>query len=156
MRVARPTIAVGWAFCLTLTISGCQTPRAHYAGPLIQTPANCTDIRFPIYFESGSAQVTREAERLVADAHDRARGCQVAGIVVVGLADAPGAPDANFDLSARRANAVTGALRRHGFTDAEFRESAGGAEGASTASGAEHPLRRRADVSIHLASPAAH
>jgi outer membrane protein OmpA-like peptidoglycan-associated protein len=76
----------------------------------------------------------------------------VTGIVVVGLADAPGSPDANLELSKRRASAVTSELARRGFTNVEFREAAVGAAGASTPAGADRPLRRRADVSIHLAS----
>jgi outer membrane protein OmpA-like peptidoglycan-associated protein len=94
--------------------------------------------------------VTQEADRLISAARDQARGCHVTGIVVVGLADAPGSPDANLELSRRRANAVTAALHRRWFPNAEFREGAVGAAGASTAAGADRPLRRRADVSIHL------
>ncbi len=91
------------------------------------------DINFPIYFEPRSASVTREADRLIAAARSQALGCQVTGIVVIGLADAPGSPGANLELSSRRARAVAAELHRRGFTEAEFREAAVGAAGASTA-----------------------
>ncbi|HEY1448384.1 MAG TPA: OmpA family protein, partial [Caulobacteraceae bacterium] len=136
----------------TLAICGCQEPRKTPAGPLIVAPSHCADINFPIYFEPRSSAVTQEADQLVAAARDQARGCAVTGIVVVGLADAPGSPDANLELSKRRASAVTSELARRGFTNVEFREAAVGAAGASTPAGADRPLRRRADVSIHLAS----
>jgi outer membrane protein OmpA-like peptidoglycan-associated protein len=137
--------------CLLLALGGCQSAPTRPVGPLIQAPRNCVDVDFPIYFEPRSATVTRQADRLIVAARDQARGCRVTGIVVVGLADAPGSPGANLELSRRRANAVTAALHRRWFPNAEFREGAVGAAGASTATGADRPLRRRADVSIHLA-----
>ena len=135
-----------------LALAACQTSRTHYVGPLIAHAANCSDIAFPIYFEPDSAAVTPAAEQLIASAHDRASGCKVLGIDVLGLADAAGAPDANLMLSQRRAEAVTRTLRRHGFAGAVVNQGAVGAINAVTASGAERPLRRRADVSIHLTS----
>lgn len=140
------------ALCLVLALCGCQSVQRRPARALIQAPQNCVDINFPIYFEPRSAAVTREADRLIAAARGQALGCQVTGIVVIGLADAPGSPGANLELSSRRAKAVAAELHRRGFTDAEFREAAVGAAGASTAAGADRPLRRRADVSIHLAA----
>lgn len=139
------------ALCLMLALCACQSANRRPVGPLIQAPQNCVDINFPIYFEPRSAAVTREADRLISAAREQARGCHVTGIVVVGLADAPGSPGANLELSRRRANAVTAALHRRWFPNAEFREGAVGAAGASTTAGTDRPLRRRADVSIHLA-----
>lgn len=139
------------ALCVMLALCACQSANRRPVGPLIQAPQNCVDINFPIYFEPRSAAVTREADRLISAAREQARGCHVTGIVVVGLADAPGSPGANLELSRRRANAVTAALHRRWFPNAEFREGAVGAAGASTTAGTDRPLRRRADVSIHLA-----
>jgi outer membrane protein OmpA-like peptidoglycan-associated protein len=145
-------LRAGVALGLALVVCGCQAPRKAPAGPLIVAPSHCTDISFPIYFEPRSSALTQEADRLIAVASDQARGCAVTGIIVVGLADAPGSPDANLELSKRRANAVTSELARRGFTNVEFREGAVGALDASTSAGAHRPLRRRADVSIHLAN----
>jgi peptidoglycan-associated lipoprotein len=135
-------------------VAGCATSTPHHA-PLIASPANCVDIRFPIYFEEGSAAVTHEAERLIIDAQRRAAGCGVTQIEVLGLADAPGTPQSNLELSQRRAEAVTDALGRHGFAKALVQQGAAGDVGATAASGAARPVRRRANVTIHLA-PATH
>ena len=145
-----------WAALIVgLALAACLTPHAHYAGPLIVPATNCSDIAFPIYFEPDSAAVTPAAEQLIASAHERSSGCKVTRIDVLGLADSAGAPGANLMLSQRRAEAVSHALRRHGFAGVMVNQGAVGAINAVTASGAERPLRRRADVSIHLATPAA-
>jgi outer membrane protein OmpA-like peptidoglycan-associated protein len=136
---------------MALALAACQD--MHKQRPvrsMIQAPASCTDINLSIYFEPNSAAITHEADRLVAAAREQARNCAVTGIVVLGLADAPGSLGANLELSKRRAGAVADELHKRGFTNAEFREGAAGAAGASTAAGADRPLRRRADVSIHL------
>lgn len=133
-----------------LALFGCQTSHKHYTGPLIATPASCADIAFPIYFEPGSASVTREAEQLIASARQRSTACQVTGVDVVGLADAVGAPGANLALSERRADAVTRALGHNGFGAAPVRVAAAGAAGSIVAGGEAKPLRRRADVTIRL------
>lgn len=138
------------AVLVILTLAGCQTSRSHYAGPLIATPQSCADIAFPIYFEPGSASVTREAERLFASARKRSDGCRVTSVDVVGLADAVGAPGANLALSERRADSVTRALGRNGFGAAPVRVAAAGASEATAPGGEAKPLRRRADVTIHM------
>jgi outer membrane protein OmpA-like peptidoglycan-associated protein len=135
---------------LSAALGGCQNERRAAAAPLIQAPPDCVDINFPIYFEPRSAAITREAGQLITIAGTRSRGCDVTGIVVVGLADVHGAPGANLELSRRRADAVTHALHRSGFTTVQFRESAVGVAGAETAAGDARPLRRRVEVSIHL------
>jgi outer membrane protein OmpA-like peptidoglycan-associated protein len=137
----------------TVALAACHTTQSRRpsTGPLIVATPSCSDINFSIYFEPRSSEVTHEADRLITQARADSRDCDVTGIVVVGLADAPGSPDANLQLSRRRANAVTREMHRRGFTTVEFREKAFGAADAATRSGAERPLRRRADVSIHLA-----
>jgi outer membrane protein OmpA-like peptidoglycan-associated protein len=143
----------GWAMVigLGLALAGCQTERP--PAPVIAPPPSCHDIDFSIYFEPGSAGITREAAQLISSARDRAQGCRVTGIVVVGLADAKGARGANLELSKARADSVSRFLAASGFSNVEFREGAAGAAGAATPAGAQKPLRRRADVAIHLAPP---
>ena len=136
---------------LALT-GGCQSVRGPRAkGPIIVAPAVCVDFTFPIYFESQSAAVTREAGNLIAAAAQRAKGCAVTGIVVVGLADARGSAGANLALSKRRAEAVTRALHGRGFNNVAFQVAAAGNSGARTVVGEARPLQRRADVQVHLA-----
>jgi outer membrane protein OmpA-like peptidoglycan-associated protein len=140
------------ALAALLALAACETFHAHKAGPLIATPSSCADIAFPIYFEPGSAAVTREAEQRITAASQQAAGCKVTGVDIVGLADAVGAPGANLALSERRADAVTHALTRHGFGAGPVRVAAAGAADSSTAGGEARPLRRRADVTIRLAA----
>jgi len=138
-----------------VALSACQgSPKPPHAasGPLIQAPAACSDVSFRIYFEPGSAALTRGAEDLIAAAERQSRACAVTGIVVVGLADAPGTPAANLELSRRRADAVTAAMHRHGFDAIRFEVTAEGAAGAAGEPGHARPLRRRVDVTIHLSS----
>ena len=141
------------ALGLSAALAGCATGTPHH-GPLITAPANCIDIHFPIYFEEGSASVTPQADRLIVDAQRRSTGCTVTRIDVLGLADAPGGPAANLELSQRRAMAVSDALGHHGFQQALVQQGAAGDIGALAPSGAARPLRRRANVTIHLAPPA--
>jgi outer membrane protein OmpA-like peptidoglycan-associated protein len=148
-RVTRIGCVVAGLTLLALT--GCETSHPRYAGPLIAAPAACADIVFPIYFEPGSAAITHEADGMIASARKRAAACRVTAVDVVGLADAAGAPGANLALSERRADAVTKALSRNGFSAAPVRVAAAGAMDASTDSGEARPLRRRADVTIRLA-----
>ncbi|HEY2177690.1 MAG TPA: OmpA family protein [Caulobacteraceae bacterium] len=154
----RASLTGGLAIAAALALlagamAGCQSRRAAAAGPLIQAPPDCVDVDFPIYFEPRSAAITREADQLIASAGQRARGCDVTGIVVVGLADARGAAGANLTLSRRRTEAVTRDMHRHGFTTVEFRERA---VGANIPAGDPRLLRRRVDVSIHLMNRPVH
>ena len=139
---------------LGTALAGCATHKAPPPAAVVATPASCVDVHFPIYFEEGSATVTPEAEKLVVNAQHRASGCTVTRIDVLGLADAPGGPAANLELSQRRAAAVAEALGRHGFSTSLIQQEAVGNAGATTDSGARRPLRRRANVTIHLTPPA--
>jgi len=133
---------------------GCQGLHMR-RGPLVQAPPACADFTVSIYFESQSAKLTREADALMAAAARRARGCAVSGVDVVGLADAPGDPQANLQLSRDRAEAVTRELARRGLKSAPVKVAAAGDAGAQNPQGQAKPLRRRADVLFHLA-PASH
>lgn len=152
-RIAGLTVA---ACAVLAMVAGCQSARkpAVARGPVIVRPAVCGDFTASIYFESRSAVITPQATRSLAAAASRARGCSVIGVNVLGLADAPGSADANLALSRQRADAVTRALLRAGFTTVAFQVAAKGDAGAQTRTGQERPLRRRADVQFHLAPPA--
>lgn len=151
---AAATAVVALAVALT---AGCQNAPLIKRGapPLIQGPRACADFTFSIYFGSRSASMTREAGELIDAAAQRAKGCAITGIVVVGLADAPGSADANLALSKRRADAVTRALHRRGFNAVAFQVGAAGDAGARNGVGEARPLNRRADVQIHLAPASA-
>lgn len=132
------------------TLGGCQTiERARER--LVKAPPRCQDQTVQIYFEPDVAEVTPEGRRVIAEAAALARGCTVARVSVLGLADAQGDPAANLELSKKRAQSVTAALVAAGLPAAEFDLAAAGQAGATTADGRTAPLRRRADVTLHMA-----
>ncbi len=144
--VGRMAIFAGGA---ALLLNACAMPRT-IKTPIIAVAPVCADFTVDIYFDAQSAALTREARDLVDAAARRARACQVTGVSVVGLADAPGDPRANLALSRRRADAVTRILAHRGLTQVAFQVAAVGDSGAETRSGEAKPLRRRAVVQFHL------
>jgi peptidoglycan-associated lipoprotein len=141
-------IAVFGVVGLTLTLGGCQTP---HSGQIVRAPAACQDQAVQIYFEPDSADVTPEGRAVLAAAAASAKPCVVKKVSVMGLADAAGDPAASLELSKRRAQSVTAALAATGLPAAEFDLTAAGQAGAVNARGDARPLRRRADVVLHLA-----
>jgi peptidoglycan-associated lipoprotein len=130
--------------------SGC-TSMPHSREQLVKAPAHCVDQTVQIYFDPNSAELTREGRMVIHQAAGAAAGCRVASVEVIGLADAQGAPDANLELSKRRAAAVAAVLEADGLPVAEFKVGAAGQAGAVTPEGKAAPLRRRADIILHLA-----
>jgi outer membrane protein OmpA-like peptidoglycan-associated protein len=126
----------------------------HAPGQLVKAPAHCVDQAVQIYFDADSAELTREGRMVIHQAAGAAAGCRVASVEVIGLADAQGAPNANLELSKRRAAAVAAVLEADGLPAAEFKVGAAGQAGAVTPEGKAAPLRRRADVILHLAPKA--
>ncbi|HZZ33359.1 MAG TPA: OmpA family protein [Phenylobacterium sp.] len=119
---------------------------------IVRANPRCGDQTAQIYFDSFSAEVTKEGRAVIAAAAQQAKSCKVTGVDVLGLADAAGGgPDSNLELSKRRAQAVTAALAGAGLPAAEFKITAVGETGSTTADGRSRPLRRRADIVVHLA-----
>ena len=114
----------------------------------------CEDVRFPIYFKSGSDQLTPEGEAVIAAQARRMGPCKVGAAEVLGLADADAAPADPLALSQARAAVVARALSAAGLPAPSFDLVAEGAAGATTAGGRKAPLHRRAEVVLH-AAPAA-
>ena len=135
-------------------LGGCETVRAA-RDRIVRTPPACQSESVPIYFETGAADLTREGRSALLAAASRTRGCMVKGVRVVGLADAAGDPNANLELSRRRADAVAAAIAAAGLPAATFDLAAAGQAGALTPDGRAAPLRRRADVTIDLEKPKA-
>jgi len=131
-------------------LAGCESaPKMHM--PAFFSPPSCADFAVAIYFEPESAAVTPEAKALIRGAMAHARRCQVSGVDVVGLADAPGASAANLQLSKDRAAAVTAALSESGLDHVDVNTTALGDEGALAHGGEVRPMRRRVNVTFHLA-----
>lgn len=133
-----------------LLAGGCTTIETARAR-LVKPQPHCIDQTVQIYFEPESAELTREARMVIDQAAAASAPCRVTAVDVVGLADAQGAPDANMQLSRKRADAVAAALAANGLPPAAFTVGAAGQAGAVTADGKTAPLRRRADVTLHLA-----
>ena len=113
----------------------------------------CRDFTFPLYFQTGSDQVTPEGVQVIDQNAARVRACPVAELRVTGLADAQGEPAANLALSQRRATAVGQVLAARGYPQPSFDLAAAGETGAA-AGGRSEPMRRRAEVSVRFAAPA--
>lgn len=132
-------------------VAGCASHRAPKSrAQIVQMAPSCEDFSVQIYFESRSAQLTDEARSVLKGADALATGCKVASVRVVGLADALGAPDANLALSKQRAEAVTRALDKMGYSNVAFDVGAAGDAGAMTNDGENRPLRRQADIRFDL------
>ena len=143
------TAATGLVLCACL--AGCATVR-NARDRIVKPQAHCQDVTVQIYFEPGSAEVTREGRAVLRAAAGQAKGCKVDGVSVLGLADAAGGPEVNLELSKKRVDAVTTALSATGLPTANLEMKAVGQEGSVTRRG-DAPLRRRADVTLKLSSP---
>ncbi|WP_304170590.1 OmpA family protein [Phenylobacterium aquaticum] len=137
------------AAALAVQAAGCASLPARMA----MRPPVCGDMRVQIYFEPDSAEVTDEGRAVISAASSQAKTCKVDRVSVLGLADAAGTPQANLELSQRRADAVGKVLAANGLPSAQFDKTAAGQAGAVTASGDIRPLRRRADVVLELSRP---
>ena len=85
-----------------LAVAGCaETPWSR--GDLVAEPSACAPQRFDIYFRDGEAQLTDAARHAIGLTATQLQGCDIRKVDVIGLADARGGPDANLDLSERRA-----------------------------------------------------
>jgi peptidoglycan-associated lipoprotein len=135
---------------LALGLGGCSTMTAS-RDRVVKTTPRCTDQTVQIYFEQFSAEVTKEGRAVLAAAAAQSKPCKVTGVDVLGLADnVGGTPGSNLDLSKKRAEAVTAALASVGLPAGEFKITAVGETGSTTADGRSKPLRRRADIVLHL------
>lgn len=134
---------------VSLGLVGCGTVNA--ARERIAAPfQRCQDQVAPIYFLPGQAEITADGRRVITETAARARNCQIERVSIVGLADATGDAAVNLELSKRRAQAVTAAFAAAGLPTDQFDIAAAGQIGAVTAEGATAPLRRRAEVTLHL------
>jgi outer membrane protein OmpA-like peptidoglycan-associated protein len=140
-------IAMGSAIALC----GCASSRPQpQRSSLVKAPELCVERTVQIYFEPGSTDLTPEGRAVIDTAAGLVQRCNVLGVDVLGLADAPGGPAINMELSQRRASAVSAALAANGLPPAEFRVGAAGSA-AAVAEGVRSPLRRRVDVTFRLA-----
>lgn len=117
-------------------VSGLETQARILAEP------PCSDFFFPIYFGTGSAEITAAAARVIRNAGGHAQGCSGPKVEVVGLADPQG--EAGSALSRERARRVIEALQAAGLSAVSFQPNP---LGANLPPG---PERRRADVFVRF------
>ena len=144
------------AAALVLTACASTTGRDRLASLTRAPGPTCTQISFPIYFQSGSDQMAPEQARVISQAAQSVKNCAVSKLDVVGLAGLEGGKDATLNLAKRRSVVVADALKAAGLPTPRFDMGAVGSEGAKTKGGRRAPLRGRAEVIIYAgAKPAA-
>ncbi|MEW5684732.1 MAG: OmpA family protein [Pseudomonadota bacterium] len=134
---------------ISLAASGCTTMRSA-RDRLVKSEPSCEKVTVPVYFEPDQAGLTRDGQRVIAAAARQAKGCEVKGVKVVGLADAAGDPAANLELSKQRAASVAAAVAKAGLPAANFDVEAFGQAGSVAPDGSVRPVRRRADITLDL------
>jgi len=130
-------------------LGGCSSTSRN-RDALVRAPATCVDQTVQVYFDPWSAELTPEGRAVIQTAAANLHSCRIRAVEVLGLADAQGDPQANLELSKRRASSVSAALAAAGLPAAEFQLAAAGEAGAVTADGKAAPVRRRVDVTLKV------
>ena len=112
--------------------------------------ATCPTSEFVVYFEWDRSNLNQAALETIDAAVNRARQCNVSGVVVVGHTDTSGSPTYNQGLSERRASVVRDALVARGIAAGSISAQARGESdlARATRDGVREPLNRRTAVTI--------
>jgi OOP family OmpA-OmpF porin len=118
--------------------------------PPVVAPAACPTSEFVVYFEWDRSNLNQAALETIDAAVNRARQCNVSGVVVVGHTDTSGSPTYNQGLSERRASVVRDALVARGIAAGSVTSQARGESdlARATRDGVREPLNRRTAVTI--------
>ena len=110
----------------------------------------CPTSEFVVYFEWDRSNLNASALETIDAAVNRARQCNVGGVVVVGHTDTSGSPTYNQGLSERRAGVVRDALVARGVAAGSIQTQARGETdlARATRDGVREPLNRRTAVTI--------
>jgi OOP family OmpA-OmpF porin len=110
----------------------------------------CPAADFVVYFEWDRSNLNQAALETIDAAVNRARQCNIGGIVVVGHTDTSGSTQYNVGLSERRAGVVRDALVARGIAAGSIRSEARGETdlARATRDGVREPLNRRTAVTI--------
>jgi OOP family OmpA-OmpF porin len=113
-------------------------------------PPACPTSDFVVYFEWDRSALNQAALETIDAAVNRARQCNVSGVVVVGHTDTSGSAQYNIGLSERRASVVRDALVARGVAAGSIRSEARGETdlARATRDGVREPLNRRTAVTI--------
>ncbi len=115
--------------------------------------APCAARQFPVYFATGSDQLSDPARQAIAAGAAGVKGCRIGEVDVFGLADLDGPAAQNLALSRRRASIVAQSLIAAGLPPPLFDVQGLGESGARTAHGRPALLQRKTEVVIRVAKP---
>ena len=138
-------------------VGGCSSGMGGARAPKLVSVAApvCTTSSFPIYFERGSDQLTRDSVQVLRAAAQGVSQCSVSKLDVVGLASGlEGSPEQAKALAERRSTVVADALKATGLPAPRIDLGAVGAAGSRTSRGRSEPLRRRTEVIIYAGAQA--
>ena len=112
--------------------------------------AACPTSDFVVYFEWDRSNLNQAANETIDAAVNRARECNVNGVVVVGHTDTSGSAQYNMGLSERRASVVRDALVSRGMSAGAIQTQATGEADLARPprDGVRAPLNRRTAVTI--------
>jgi len=130
-------------------LSGCGSMSGLETRARILSEPPCTDFFFPIYFARRSAELTKAAQGVIANAGGHAKGCTIAQVQVIGLADYRRPANDALALSRDRARRLDDALRAAGLPDPTYQLSPLG-DAAPAPRPTIGPEPRRADVFIRF------
>ncbi len=108
---ALPGLPAGWTYAAEI---GVQAPGTPLTLPACQAEVSALIARGRLLFEAGRATLYRDSQGLLDHLAQVLARCPGASIEIAGHTDDEGTPEANRDLSRRRAEAVAEALRTAG------------------------------------------
>jgi outer membrane protein OmpA-like peptidoglycan-associated protein len=144
------TVGLRWQFGAAAAPPPPPPPPPPPAPPPPPPPAACPAADFVVYFEWDRSNLNQAALETIDAAVNRARQCNVGGVVVVGHTDSSGSTRYNEGLSERLANVVREALVARGIAGGMITTQARGETdlARATGDGVREPLNRRTAVTI--------
>lgn len=124
-----------------------------FAAPPPPPPAPAYEAKqFIVYFPFDQYVITPEAQAVISDAANYAKGGNATRVVVVGHTDSSGSPAYNVRLSERRAKAVADALVGSGVNQTTLSVDWKGETqlAVATGDGVKEPLNRRSTIDINF------
>jgi OOP family OmpA-OmpF porin len=146
------TVGLRWQFGAAYDAPPPPPPPAYTPPPPPPPPpvATCPTSEFVVYFEWDRSNLNSSAIETIDAAVNRARQCNVSGVIVVGHTDTSGSAEYNEGLSERRASVVRDALVARGVAAGSIQTQARGETdlARATRDGVREPLNRRTAVTI--------
>jgi OmpA-OmpF porin, OOP family len=103
---------------------------------------------YTLYFQFGSEDLTPESSRTLDALLSQVATRQAAEIIVVGHSDSPGTPEANLDLSVRRADAIRALVVQRGVAPGIVSATGVGDTDPEIRSDVEEERNRRVEITI--------